>query len=69
MRVGDLVAERSAPFVAPHAEIGVIIKDLGDKQFLVLWDDGIKRKFAEWEMLMISITWSLLNDSEELQKQ
>jgi hypothetical protein len=62
MRVSDLVAERSAPFVAPHAEIGVIIKDLGDKQFLVLWDDGIKRKFAEWEMLMISTTWSIIND-------
>tara|TARA_R110000824_G_scaffold299876_1_gene487979 strand:+ start:328 stop:495 length:168 start_codon:yes stop_codon:yes gene_type:complete len=55
--------------LSPHAEIGVIIKDLGSKQFLVLWGDKIKRKFAEWEMLMISTTWSLLNDSEELQKQ
>ena len=69
MRVSDLVAERSAPFAAPYAYIGVIIKDLGDKQFLVLWDDKIKRKFAEWELLIISTTWSLLNDSEELQKQ
>ncbi len=64
MRVGDLVAEKSAPFVAPHAELGLIIRDLGNRKFLVLWDDKIKRKFAEWELLKISTTWSLLNDSK-----
>ena len=36
MKVGDLVAERDAPYLVPHCEYGLIIGDLGDKKFMVM---------------------------------
>ena len=63
MKVGDLVAERDAPYLVPHCEYGLIIGDLGDKKFMVMWDDGIKRKFPAWELFKVSTTWSLVDES------
>ncbi len=68
MQLGDLVSERKPPFLISTAEFGLVIRELGDKWYLVLWDDGVKRKCFATDLLIISTTWSLLNDYERLQK-
>jgi|TARA_R110002020_G_scaffold38731_1_gene115999 hypothetical protein len=60
-KVGDLVAERLPPFLIP-ADYGLVIGRSKDKSLVVMWDDGKKRKAYPRELLIISTTWSIIND-------
>ena len=63
MKLGDLVMERSPPFLIKGADYGLIIRELGGRWYTVLWDDGIKRRCFERDLLKVSTTWSLVNES------
>jgi len=62
MKLGDLVMERNPPFLIKGADYGLIIRELEDKWFTVLWDDGIKRKCFELELFKVSTTWSNIDE-------